>query len=51
METETRSALGGGITTIMNFVTTKSSLKAEIEKQQKIIRERAMSDVGLIGVF
>ncbi len=51
METETRSALGGGITTIMNFVTTKSSLKAEIEKQQVIIRERALSDVGLIGVL
>jgi len=51
METETRSALGGGITTIMNFVTTKSSLKSEIEKQQQIIRERALCDVGLIGVL
>ena len=51
METETRSALGGGITTIMNFVTTKSSLKSEIERQQQIIRERALCDVGLIGVL
>src|ERR1700680_3200391 len=48
METETRSALGGGITTIMDFVTTKSSLRSEIEKQQRIIRERALCDVGLI---
>jgi dihydropyrimidinase len=51
METETRSALGGGITTIMNFVTTKSSLRSEIERQQKILRERALCDVGLIGVL
>ena len=50
METETRSALGGGITTIMNFVTVKGSLSAEIERQQKIISQRALTDVGLIGV-
>jgi len=50
LETETRSALGGGITTIMNFVTTKGSLKEEIERQQKAIAQRALTDVGLIGV-
>jgi dihydropyrimidinase len=50
-ETETRSALGGGITSIMNFVTTKSSLKSEIERQKSIIRERALANVGLIGVL
>ncbi|MDA4131195.1 MAG: amidohydrolase family protein [Thaumarchaeota archaeon] len=50
METETRSALGGGITTIMNFVTTKSNLRSEIQRQQQIIRDRALSNVGLIGV-
>ena len=50
METETRSALGGGITTLMNFVTTKGSLRSEIERQQKIIAEKALTDVGLIGV-
>lgn len=49
-ETETRSALGGGITTIMNFVTTKGSLSTEIERQQKIISQKALTDVGLIGV-
>jgi dihydroorotase-like cyclic amidohydrolase len=51
METETRSALGGGITTVMNFVTAKSSLRSEIENQQKIIRDKALSNVGLIGVL
>jgi dihydropyrimidinase len=50
MATETRSALGGGITTIMNFVTTKDSLGKEIERQQKIISERSYCDVALIGV-
>jgi len=50
METETRSALGGGITTIMNFATVKGSLAAEIERQQKIISQRALTDVALIGV-
>jgi dihydroorotase-like cyclic amidohydrolase len=51
MESETRSALGGGITTIMNFVTVKGSLPREIERQQKIISERSLTDVGLIGVI
>ncbi len=50
METETRSALGGGITTIMNFVTIKESLSKEIERQQKVVSERSFTDVGLIGV-
>lgn len=51
METETRSALGGGITTIMNFVSVKGSLSAEIERQQRTISQRALTDVGLIGVI
>jgi dihydropyrimidinase len=50
METETRSALAGGITTIMNFVTTKSSLREEIARQQKVTGERSYCDVGLMGV-
>lgn len=50
METETRGALGGGITTIMNFVTTKGSLAAEIEKQRSVISKRSLTDVALIGV-
>lgn len=50
METETRSALGGGITTIMNFVTTNASLSKGIERQQGIISKRSYTDVGLIGV-
>lgn len=50
METETRSALGGGITTIMNFVTTKGSLSNEIERDRRVIFERSLIDVGLIGV-
>jgi dihydropyrimidinase len=50
METETRSALGGGITSLMNFVTVKGSLSAEIERQRKIISQKSFVDVGLIGV-
>ena len=50
METETRSALGGGITAIMNFVTVKGSLSSEIERQRNVISQRSMTDVGLIGV-
>lgn len=50
IETETRSALGGGITTVMHFLTEKGSLLPEIKRLRKLIEERSYTDAALIGV-
>jgi dihydropyrimidinase len=50
VETETKGAVGGGITTLMHFVTEKGSLRAQIPKLRQSIEKKAYADVGLIGV-
>jgi dihydropyrimidinase len=50
VETETRGAIGGGITTILHFIAEKGSLAAQAPRLMGLVRRRAYADVGFIGV-
>lgn len=50
VEWETRGAIGGGITSVLHFVTEKGSIAEQIPRLLKSINDRAYADVGLIGV-